>query len=279
MSTLRRILIALAVALAAAGPAAAASVVVAPGETLSHIAARNGVSVAALAAANGIADPDHVVAGTRLVLPGTGGSGPTTSGTATSGGATVRVARGETLSHIAARIGVSVGALARANGIADPDMVRAGTVLRVPGAGSPGGTAPVPAAPAAVGRAQVRALLDAAAARRGVDPALARAIAWQESGWSMAARSHVGAIGVMQLMPATARWLGPALLGRRIDPYSASDNVEGGVAYLAWLIRTMGSERLAIAAYYQGQGSVQANGLLAETERYVASVSALRGRV
>lgn len=265
----------MAVTLAAAGPAAAATVVVAPGETLSHIAARNGVSVAALAAANGISDPDHVVAGTRLVLPGGGGGTAAASG-ATAG--TVRVARGETLSHIAARLGVSVAALARANGITNANLVRAGAVLRVPAGGASSGSSPSPAA-APVGRSQVGALLNAAAARRGVDPALARAIAWQESGWSMSARSHVGAIGVMQLMPATARWLGPALLGRAIDPYSASDNVEGGVAYLAWLIRTMGSERLAIAAYYQGQGSVRANGLLAETERYVASVSALRGRV
>jgi soluble lytic murein transglycosylase-like protein len=125
----------------------------------------------------------------------------------------------------------------------------------------------------------VRGLLDAAAVRHGVPADLVRAIAWQESGWSQSARSGVGALGVMQLMPATARWVGRDLLGRPVDRTRVEDNVEAGVAYLAWLRRHMGSTRLAVAAYYQGQGSVRADGLLGETERYVASVASLRGRV
>ena len=73
------------------------------------------------------------------------------------------------------------------------------------------------------------------AARYGVDPSLARAIAWQESRWNQGARSHAGAIGVMQLMPVTARWLGRDVVGRPLDPHRLEDNIEGGVAYLRWL--------------------------------------------
>ena len=117
------------------------------------------------------------------------------------------------------------------------------------------------------------------AARHGVDVALVRAAGWQASGWWQGARSSTGAIGVMQLMPGTASWLGPALLGRQINPYDVSDNIEGGVAYLAYLQRQTGSRRLAIASYYQGLGSVTSRGLLAETEAYVGSVASFIGNV
>src|SRR5262249_43241724 len=124
-----------------------------------------------------------------------------------------------------------------------------------------------------------RALIAEHAPRYGVDPALVRAVAWQESGWSQAARSRVGAIGVMQLMPATARWVGPVLVGRRLDPMRLADNVEGGAAYLGWLVRRTGSVRVAVGAYYQGLRSMRKRGPLPTTRRYVASVLALVGRV
>jgi soluble lytic murein transglycosylase-like protein len=186
----------------------------------------------------------------------------------------VTVQPGESLDVIARRYGTTASALARLNGIANPNLVAAGRSLAVPGASTPAS----PILPGA-SRAEVAVLLDASAARHGVPSSLARAIAWQESGWSQSARSNVGAIGVMQLMPATAGWLGPAILGRQIDPHSVSDNVDGGVAFLAWLRRHAGNDRLAVAAYYQGLHSVRTNGLYGETEDYVASVFALVGRV
>ena len=193
----------------------------------------------------------------------------------------VVISSGDTLSGLAARHGVSTSALASANGIANSNAIVAGQRLRLPGgapaAGGGGGASGAPVA--VVSRSGVRGLLDAAAARHGMPADLVRAIAWQESGWSHSARSGVGALGVMQLMPATASWVGRDVLGRRIDRSRVDDNVDAGVAYLAWLRRHMGSDRLAIAAYYQGQGSVRAIGLLGETERYVASVASLRGRV
>jgi LysM repeat protein len=253
----------------AAGGARGATVTVAPGDTLSAIAARSGTSVAALAGANGISDPNRIRAGMRLVLPGAGaGSAPKASG-----GTRHRVRSGETLGAIAARYGTSVSALAALNGIRNPNAIVAGSVLSVPGA------LPPAAGAAPVGADRVRALLADSAARHGVDPALARAVAWQESRWNQAAISSAGAIGVMQLMPATARWFGPAVLGRRIDPHRVEDNVDAGVAYIAWLIRQSGSTRTAVAAYYQGLSSLRRRGPYLDTRDYVASVMSFVGRV
>lgn len=312
----------------AAASAAGATVTVRPGETLSGIAARNGTSVAALVRANGIGDPNHVTAGRRLVIPGSGGGGTA------SGGGAYRVRPGDSLGSIAARHGVSVSALAAANGITNPNVVVAGRRLTIPSGGSaagggtssggggasyrvrsgdtlggiaarhgtttaalaarngirppyviaigrlltvPAGSAGAPAAPTS--SAEVRGLIERHSARYGVDPALARAIAWQESGWNQSMRSKVGAIGVMQLMPGTARWLASDVVGRRLDPHQLADNIEGGVAYIAWLSRHAGSTRRVIASYYQGLASLRARGPYDDTVAYVASVLALRGRV
>jgi soluble lytic murein transglycosylase-like protein len=177
---------------------------------------------------------------------------------------------GDTLGGIAARYGTSVSALAALNGIRDPGLVVAGRVLHIPAG---------PASAPSTGSAGVAQLIAQHSARHGVDPALARAIAWQESRWIQSARSSVGAIGVMQLMPDTARWFGPAVLGRRIDPRRIEDNIEGGVAYLAWLRRQAGSTRTAIMAYYQGLTSLRHRGPYDDTKDYLASVNAFYGRV
>lgn len=314
--------------LLAAGPATAGTVTVAAGDTLSGIAARNGVSVGALVRANGISDPNHVTAGRHLVIP----SGGTASGGG-GGGGSYRVRAGDSLGAIAARNGVSVSALVAANGITNPNLVVAGRLLTIPSGGgassggasaggssstyrvrsgdtlsgiaarygtstsalaarngipapyliSIGRTLTVPAAAQGGGNptssAEVRDLIARHAARYGVDQYLVRAIAWQESGWNQTKRSHVGAIGVMQLMPVTARWLGRDVVGRHLDPHVLSDNIEGGVAYIAWLSRHAGGTRRVIAAYYQGLASLRARGPYDDTIAYVRSVLALRGRV
>jgi LysM repeat protein len=115
--------------------------VVQPGENLYRIALRYGVSVSALAAANGIANPNHIYVGQRLTIPGSGGvpAGPSTP---TSG--THVVQRGENLYRIALRYRVTMSALAAANGIVNPNRIYAGQVLRIPGRGAhPNPPAPV----------------------------------------------------------------------------------------------------------------------------------------
>jgi murein DD-endopeptidase MepM/ murein hydrolase activator NlpD len=108
--------------------AAAATYTLQPGDTLGGVARRHGVSVAALAQANRIGDPNRVFAGQVLTIPG--------SAPAAAAAAPPRVhviASGETLGAIARRYGVSVAALASANGIANPNRVAAGRRLTVPG--------------------------------------------------------------------------------------------------------------------------------------------------
>lgn len=130
---MRRSLAALALAMVLPFPglapaAALANVVVKPGETLSEIADRHGVSLTRLMQANGITNPNLVVAGQSLRLPGS-----SAAGAGSSSGASVTVQPGDTLSDIADRQGISLNQLMQANGINNPDMVVAGQKLVLPG--------------------------------------------------------------------------------------------------------------------------------------------------
>ena len=130
---MRRSLAALALAVVLPFPglapaAALANVVVKPGETLSEIADRHGVSLTRLMQANGITNPNLVVAGQSLRLPGS-----SAAGAGSSSGASVTVQPGDTLSDIADRQGISLNQLMQANGITNPDMVVAGQKLVLPG--------------------------------------------------------------------------------------------------------------------------------------------------
>jgi transglycosylase-like protein with SLT domain len=88
------------------------------------------------------------------------------------------------------------------------------------------------------------------AQQQGVDPALALEVAQVESGMNQNAASSKGAIGVMQLMPATAAQLG-------VDPYDTAQNIHGGVMYLRQLLAQFGDPMAALAAYNWGPGNVQ----------------------
>ena len=261
------VVLATAASMSMAAPAVAAPHKVRPGETLSAIAARHGTSVAALARANQLSDPDLIVAGQRLRVPGGRGGG---------GGTSHTVRAGETLSSIAGRFGTSVAAIARANRIADPNLIFAGQHLRIPG-GSGGGSAKVSGSADLPAPAPVGATLERQAASHGVETALVKAVAWQESGWRQSARSSVGAIGVMQVMPGTADYVNSALDHGNLNVRKTEDNVHLGVAYLRHMQRTMGSTRRALAAYYSGPGNVKGR-LKGYQKAYVRSVLALRER-
>jgi murein DD-endopeptidase MepM/ murein hydrolase activator NlpD len=119
--------------LAVALTASSASYTVAPGDTLGEIAERLHIPVDELAAANGIDDPDRIVAGQVLVLPAATVS--TVPDSVGSGTAAYVVRPGDTLSGVAARVGVPADRLAEANGIDDPDFLPEGAVLVLPGTG------------------------------------------------------------------------------------------------------------------------------------------------
>ncbi|MDR3754287.1 MAG: lytic transglycosylase domain-containing protein [Terracidiphilus sp.] len=103
----------------------------------------------------------------------------------------------------------------------------------------------------------------------GIDPNLAVAMAYQESRGKQSAVSPAGAIGVFQLMPATAAGLG-------VDPYDRDQNIQGGISYLKQLLDKFGgNEEYALAAYNAGPGAVEKYGGIppyAETQDYVSKI-------
>lgn len=127
-----------------------------------------------------------------------------------------------------------------------------------------------PVADSAQSQNTVRQHIEAAAIRFGVDRNLVDAVAWQESRYNPRARSTAGALGVMQLMPGTARQLGVH------NPHDAEQNVVGGTAYLRQQLERFGNNvPLALAAYNAGPGAVKKYGGIPpyrETQNYVRQI-------
>jgi len=137
------------------------------------------------------------------------------------------------------------------------------------GSGTGRGAAPAGWADAlpAAGRPWAGAI-EAAATKAGVDPRLLAAITQAESGFNPGALSGAGAVGLTQLMPATAAGLG-------VDPTDPVANLNGGARYLAGQLDSFGRVDLAVAAYNAGPGAVrQARGVpdYPETQAYVRRV-------
>jgi soluble lytic murein transglycosylase-like protein len=279
--SLPRFLLATALGTLAISPSALASVehTVEPGETLWSLATANGLTPAALAAANGLSSEAHLIEGTEIAIPASASAAP-----GPLGGYVVRP--GDTLTGIATRSGVSVGAVAAMNGLDPAGTLIAGTALKLPTGAGPTEAAPAPTAPIVPNAAPYptdervsSSTVSAIAAAHGVPASLAAAIAWQESGFDNSVVSGANARGVMQLLPGTWAWVNGSLTSSPLDARSATDNVEAGVLYLGQLLRdTGGDEAEAVAAYYQGLGSVRRVGILPETRRYVDDILALRQR-
>jgi soluble lytic murein transglycosylase-like protein len=121
--------------------------------------------------------------------------------------------------------------------------------------------APVPA--------QFATALTQAAAAANLSPTLLSAVVWQESRWNPQAVSPKGAMGLAQLMPATARNLG-------VNPADPIANLKGGARYLRMLLDQFdGNVEKALAAYNAGPGRVRSAGgvpAIAETRNYVSSI-------
>ena len=119
---------------------------------------------------------------------------------------------------------------------------------------------------------QILDIISHMAKKYDIDEKLIKAVVRQESGFRTDAVSHCGAIGLMQLMPATAKGLGVT------DPFDPVQNIEGGVKYLkSKLKRHNGNLILALAAYNAGSGNVEKyNGVppFKETQNYVKSILA-----
>ena len=272
--------------------------IVAPGSTLSHIALRYNVSVGAIVAANRIADPSRIFAGQRLVIPGGSAarqSGSRSAGSRSAGGGGSSrqaapvvhvVSRGSTLWNIALRYGVSVSAIVAANRIANPSLIFSGQRLVIPRASGPAARAARTAsrprmstsmANLVAQRSWMRGILIRHADHGRVPRALVLAVAWQESGWQQDVVSHAGAVGVMQLMPGTADWVGQTMLGRPVRINRARSNIAAGVRLLRYYLdRYDGNLDLVLAAYYQGQRAVDTHGIYPVSRPYIASIRYLK---
>jgi LysM repeat protein len=277
----------------AAGSVALAAdpvVVVRPGDTLTALSRRHNVSIDDLVQLNAIADAGRIYAGQTLRIGTAPPAPPALIAAPPATDAAVHVVqRGENLTTIARRYGLTVGAIVGANGIANPSRIFGGQQLTIPGsvpAASPAAAAPAPPAAAmppsmamlVANRADVRQAIVEESARFGVPAPFALAVAWQESGWQQGVVSRAGAVGVMQLMPATADWVGQAMLGTPVNMFDTRENVRAGVRLLAhYLARYAGDRDRVLAAYYQGQTAVDRHGIYPVSRPYIASILILEG--
>ncbi len=265
------------------------------GDTLSALARQHHTTVATLIALNHLPGNGNLIfAGQLLKVPGSAvqpGNARTASRTAAY---TVRA--GDTLSGIAVARHTTLDWLRAHNRLDRRSLVFIGQRLVVP---APASSRPAPgstfagrtyppevvaaaarhraalAARPAPSRSAVRELIRATASRYGVDPALALAVAQQESGLQQRVVSPADAIGAMQVLPATADFVGSYVAHRRLDPLRAADNVTAGVGLLSVLTKTASADK-AVAGYYQGLASVQRNGMYPDTKTYVRNILALR---
>lgn len=282
------------------------------GDTLGAIAARHGVRLADVFAWNNLSARSVIYPGQKIKI-GAGKAAPSrvsapapaqvkaSAPKAARGSYTVKA--GDTLSAIASRHGVKLSALLSANRLSMSSIIYPGNKLAIPGATS---TAPLqPAAatkplvpstflgytypPAVVSSAnankallnaspvptrdQMRAIVADTARRMGVEPSLALAFAYQESGFNQRAVSPANAIGTMQVIPSSGEWASD-LVGRKLNLLNPQDNVTAGVAIIRQLLATSKTKDLAIAGYYQGQYSVSKYGMYKDTKAYVAAIKA-----
>src|SRR5919205_11245 len=274
------------------------------GDTVSGIAHRYGLSTSAVLRLNNLKSNSVIYPGQRIKL--TGAAAPARSAAAAparTAAGTYTVKSGDTLGGIAARHGVRLADILSANRLKVTATIYPGQKLVIPGKASavqPASsvTPLVPSSflgytyPAAVvssanknkallnaspvpSLAQMQSIVADTARRMGVDPALAQAFAYQESGFNQRAVSPANAIGTMQVIPSSGEWASD-LVGRKLNLLDPYDNATAGIAIIRQLIRTSRNLDYAIAGYYQGQYSVNKHGMYTDTKHYVAAIKAHR---
>jgi LysM repeat protein len=279
-------------------PARTATYVVRSGDTLGGIAARFQVSLSTLYSINTIGRTAYIQPGQRVKVPAQAARAQAkTDADGAFTRTTVTVRSGDTLSAIAQRHGVSLTSLKKANYLSMRTLLQVGQKLRVVTTGKANGSntfagriyAADLVTAAAVNRAHLarndvpsrmgtKEMIVSTAQRHGVDPRLALAISWQESGWSQRQVSVANAIGVMQVIPSSGVWASD-LVGRRLDLFRTQDNITAGVVILRSLTRSAATQEEAIAGYYQGLYSVRKHGLYADTKAYVKAILLLKARM
>jgi len=269
------------------------------GDTLGGIAARYKVSLSTLYALNKISRTAYLQPGQPIQVPAPAARATAKRGAPVVTTTTLTVRAGDTLSAIAVRHGVPQASLLKANGLSLRSTLQIGQMLKVVApvkieADSSntfaGRTYPEKIVSAAAAnrayladhnvpsRIQTKAMIESTARRHGLDPRLALAISWQESGWNQRQVSVANAIGAMQVIPSSGVWASE-LAGRELNLLNAEDNISAGMVILRSLTRSARSEEDAIAGYYQGLHSVQNNGMYPDTAQYVKSVLVLKGQM
>jgi LysM repeat protein len=250
-----------------------------------------------------VAAGDSAPAPSTTLQPASTPAAPAAPAPAAPGGS-YTVKTGDTLSAIASRHGVKLSEVLSANQLSLSSVIYPGNKLVIPGSAvQPAATQPaanvtplVPSTflgftyPAAVvssanenkallnaspvpSRDQMRTIVADTARSMGVEPALALAFAYQESGFNQRAVSPANAIGTMQVIPTSGQWASD-LVGRKLNLLDPYDNATAGVAIIRQLIATSKDRDHAIAGYYQGQYSVSKNGMYDDTKDYVEAIKA-----
>lgn len=288
-------------AAAVSAPVPAATHTVVRGDTVWALARAHGTTVAAIVAANSLDSRATILIGQMLTIPGSTAARAAAPAPPAAPAATHSVVRGDTVSALARTYGSTVDAIVAANSLDSRATILIGQTLTIPGASSSAPTSGLvgstfagrtyPSATVAAAnqnkaallamstpsKADMQAMVASVARELGVDPALAQAVAYQESGFNHASVSPANAIGTMQVIPTSGEWASD-IVGRQLNLLDPHDNVVAGVAILGRLIATSPDLPSAIAGYYQGQRSVRVNGMFSDTRRYVANVQTLMSR-
>ncbi|MGC1207480.1 MAG: LysM peptidoglycan-binding domain-containing protein [Ornithinimicrobium sp.] len=245
------------------------SVTVRSGDTLSGIAAKYGVSLAALQAANPDVEPRRLWVGTSVRLPGTG------TISAASARKTTKTSSRSTSPRTSPYTPDNIGDHLTDTDVDDTFLhyTYSSAVARSAAANRQYlASVPVPST------AATKDMIVATARRHGVDPKLMLALSYQESGWNQRAVSPANAIGTMQVIPTSGDWAS-SLVGRKLNLLDPQDNITAGTVIMRALQRSADNEIEAIGGYYQGLGSVNKYGLFSDTKSYVSSITALRARM